>query len=164
MESDESTAFFAALEIEADLAWDVFKLIDTDEGGSLDIDEFVTGCLRLRGPAKSLDVAKLHYMCKRLDKMLVFLVGQNQQQMVEVRKTLTLYASERDSAFRGSVSAFCEPEMPQDESPEGTLQLTPRRVEPREHEQIRSIAPAAASVTHATTPRQAPSLMTDFSQ
>ena len=34
----------------------VFKILDLDDDGTLDADEFLSGCLRLRGPAKTLDV------------------------------------------------------------------------------------------------------------
>lgn len=34
----------------------VFKILDLDDDGALDADEFLSGCLRLRGPAKTLDV------------------------------------------------------------------------------------------------------------
>ena len=34
----------------------VFKILDLDDDGTLDADEFLSGCLRLRGAAKALDV------------------------------------------------------------------------------------------------------------
>lgn len=34
----------------------VWKILDLDDDGTLDADEFLSGCLRLRGPAKTLDV------------------------------------------------------------------------------------------------------------
>merc|ERR1719174_1024492 len=78
-DDEKSHAFFASLDIESDLAWDLFKLIDTDEGGSLDIHEFVTGCLRLRGNAKSLDVAKLTRISLRADDILTQVIHDVQQ-------------------------------------------------------------------------------------
>jgi hypothetical protein len=76
LEDDDAAAFFSTLQIDADTAWDLFKLLDADEGGSIDIDEFVSGCVRLRGTAKALDVAKLHHICLRTDKLLVQLDAQ----------------------------------------------------------------------------------------
>jgi len=40
-------------------AWSFFKLLDTDGGGAIDIEEFFMGCLRFRGYASAMDVGKL---------------------------------------------------------------------------------------------------------
>jgi len=56
---DALQAHFAAMEIEFDDAWTLFKLIDKDMTNCIDIDEFVLGCMRLRGAAKGIDVAQL---------------------------------------------------------------------------------------------------------
>eukprot|EP00438_Fugacium_kawagutii_P008554 Skav206241 [mRNA] locus=scaffold1425:82614:89310:- [translate_table: standard] len=39
----------------------LFQIIDSDGSGFIDVDEFVAGCMRLHGPAKSLDVAKMGF-------------------------------------------------------------------------------------------------------
>jgi len=70
MHDEDCVAFMATLDIEADVAWDLFKLIDADQSGSIDIDEFVKSCLRLRGAAKSLDIARLEDKIVRFDKVL----------------------------------------------------------------------------------------------
>merc|ERR1712151_1422577 len=72
----EARAFFASLEIEVETAWEIFKLLDIDGGGTLDIEEFVTGCLRLRGPAKALDVARVFEMGRRTDEMMTIVLEQ----------------------------------------------------------------------------------------
>ena len=41
-------------------------LLDSDQRGVIDLDEFVSGCLQLHGPAKSLQLAKMSYENKRL--------------------------------------------------------------------------------------------------
>ncbi|CAK9076732.1 unnamed protein product [Durusdinium trenchii] len=46
--------------------WSLFLLIDSDSNGVLDLEEFVTGCMQLRGPAKSLQVAKMRQAIKHL--------------------------------------------------------------------------------------------------
>ena len=40
-------------------AWSFFKLLDLDSGGAVEIEEFLMGCLRLRGSARAIDIAKL---------------------------------------------------------------------------------------------------------
>lgn len=45
-----------SLGISTDDVWGLFLLIDADENGVIDLDEFVSGCMQLHGPAKSLQV------------------------------------------------------------------------------------------------------------
>ena len=40
-------------------AWSFFKLLDTDGGGAIEIEEFFMGCLRFRGQATAMDVGKI---------------------------------------------------------------------------------------------------------
>jgi len=54
-------AYFDALGITSEDAWNLFTLLDENESNSLDIDEFVTGCLKLRGSARSIDSHMLMY-------------------------------------------------------------------------------------------------------
>ncbi|CAE8616512.1 unnamed protein product [Polarella glacialis] len=47
-----------------DEAENLFEFLDRDDSGSVSIAEFVQGCLRLRGPAKALDLAELRLWSK----------------------------------------------------------------------------------------------------
>ncbi|CAE7507301.1 cac [Symbiodinium natans] len=47
--------------ISTDDVWTFFMLLDKDENGLIDIEEFVSGCMQLNGPAKSLQLAKMSY-------------------------------------------------------------------------------------------------------
>jgi len=49
-------AFFREVDIDTSEAQGLFLLLDRDGSGSIDADEFLSGCLRLRGPAKALDL------------------------------------------------------------------------------------------------------------
>ncbi|CAE8641452.1 unnamed protein product [Polarella glacialis] len=60
--------YFEHLEIDVDDAWNLFKLLDVDGGAVIEIEEFLMGCLRLRGSAKALELAKLHYEQNRMAK------------------------------------------------------------------------------------------------
>lgn len=53
--------FLESLGISTDDAWSLFMLIDADHNGIVDLQEFVHGCMQLRGPAKSLQLAKMAY-------------------------------------------------------------------------------------------------------
>eukprot|EP00931_Biecheleriopsis_adriatica_P022197 TRINITY_DN14331_c0_g2_i1.p1 TRINITY_DN14331_c0_g2~~TRINITY_DN14331_c0_g2_i1.p1 ORF type:complete len:600 (+),score=90.10 TRINITY_DN14331_c0_g2_i1:92-1891(+) len=59
--SDENfCAYLESIEISTSDAWTLFKLIDSDKSGNLDLEEFVAGCMSLRGPASAMQVAKMN--------------------------------------------------------------------------------------------------------
>jgi len=66
----EIRAFFEALDVEAKDAWTLFKLMDVSGNGDLDASEFVDGCMRLKGPARSIDVSLLLQEQRRLRKKI----------------------------------------------------------------------------------------------
>ncbi|CAJ1364859.1 unnamed protein product [Effrenium voratum] len=47
---------FDALEINAADAWALFQQLDSDGNHHVDVDEFLEGCMLLKGPARSIDV------------------------------------------------------------------------------------------------------------
>eukprot|EP00435_Cladocopium_sp_Y103_P067370 s2528_g29.t4 len=51
--------YFESIDLDVWDAWTFFKLLDMDSGGAVEIEEFLMGCLRLRGNAKAMDIAKL---------------------------------------------------------------------------------------------------------
>lgn len=69
----EMQEYFKVLNVDIEEARNVFDLLDADGGGSLDPKELVTGCLRLRGEAKALDLCLLmkqvSMMSQRVDEL-----------------------------------------------------------------------------------------------
>lgn len=59
LDTKEMKELFNAIDLDISEAHCVFKILDLDDDGTLDADEFLSGCLRLRGPAKTLDVLVL---------------------------------------------------------------------------------------------------------
>jgi len=59
LQAEEVIAAFFALSLDPDDAWRLFKLLDVDGDATLSCDEFIEGCMRLKGTAKSIDVAAL---------------------------------------------------------------------------------------------------------
>lgn len=57
--SQEVQTYFESIDLDVWDAWTFFKLLDMDAGGAVEIEEFLLGCLRLRGNAKAMDIAKL---------------------------------------------------------------------------------------------------------
>eukprot|EP00929_Paragymnodinium_shiwhaense_P109655 TRINITY_DN7613_c0_g2_i1.p1 TRINITY_DN7613_c0_g2~~TRINITY_DN7613_c0_g2_i1.p1 ORF type:complete len:209 (-),score=49.16 TRINITY_DN7613_c0_g2_i1:318-944(-) len=52
----EMVNLFKALNIDVSEARQLYRLLDTENVGVVDYQEFINGCLRLRGPAKSLEL------------------------------------------------------------------------------------------------------------
>jgi len=70
LKDEKVKAYFDALELDASDAWAMFKLMDSDMGNTIDVEEFVEGCMKLRGPAKSVDLHKLSKEHQRMAKRL----------------------------------------------------------------------------------------------
>lgn len=66
LESREVRAYLHALGIEIDKAKDLFELLDLDMSGEITVEEFTFGCLRLKGGAKSIDLASLMNHTRRM--------------------------------------------------------------------------------------------------
>eukprot|EP00439_Symbiodinium_sp_Y106_P071148 s1123_g12.t1 len=78
--SDSVTTYFEALGLDVWDAWAFFKLLDSDGGGSVDVEEFFMGCLRFRGQAKAMDVGQLiqdqSWMIKNQGKFQSFMEAE----------------------------------------------------------------------------------------
>eukprot|EP00927_Polykrikos_kofoidii_P013777 TRINITY_DN15990_c0_g1_i1.p1 TRINITY_DN15990_c0_g1~~TRINITY_DN15990_c0_g1_i1.p1 ORF type:complete len:755 (+),score=95.72 TRINITY_DN15990_c0_g1_i1:226-2265(+) len=63
LDNPKMKAFLKALDLDAESALEspFFHLIDSDGSGEVDLDELVSGCLRLTGGAKSFDVLSLYH-------------------------------------------------------------------------------------------------------
>lgn len=59
LETDEMKDYFKAINVDLSHANDIFQLLDVDKVGKIDFDEFIGQCLRLKGPAKSMDLILL---------------------------------------------------------------------------------------------------------
>jgi hypothetical protein len=70
LEDNTMTAVFNAIDVDQSAARALFELIDIDGVGVINQDEFILGCLRLKGQAKAMDLATLMYDTKRLAKSL----------------------------------------------------------------------------------------------
>jgi len=59
---------FAALDLDLSEARSLFRLLDTDRSGSVEVEDFVAGMLRLRGMASAMDMAIMIYESSRFQK------------------------------------------------------------------------------------------------
>eukprot|EP00928_Gymnodinium_smaydae_P046317 TRINITY_DN3084_c0_g6_i1.p1 TRINITY_DN3084_c0_g6~~TRINITY_DN3084_c0_g6_i1.p1 ORF type:complete len:611 (-),score=135.83 TRINITY_DN3084_c0_g6_i1:54-1886(-) len=83
LQDDTMQAMLKSLEIEVRDAITLFELLDTDASGEVDINEFVTGCITLRGGAKAVHMEKVSNMNKiftaRFDTLESQMLGLTQQ-------------------------------------------------------------------------------------
>jgi len=64
------SAYFASLGINETHAHRLFRLLDEDNSNEVGLDEFLDGCRRLKGEAKSIDVNILVYEVENLSKQI----------------------------------------------------------------------------------------------
>lgn len=74
MEDERMSAYLEALGLDCDDVDTLFVLLDRDGEGHIDIHEFLTGCLKLKGEAKGLDIAIIQYQTKWLMHNVGFLI------------------------------------------------------------------------------------------
>lgn len=63
--------YFHSIDLDPSEARALFSLIDVDNSGEIDAEEFLNGCLRLRGPAKSIDLQVLLREVGRLSELFM---------------------------------------------------------------------------------------------
>merc|ERR1711920_485375 len=66
LEDPRVQGYFQALGLDPNDTERLFKLIDDDGSGDVDVNEFLDGCLRLKGQARSIDV---HHVIAELKKL-----------------------------------------------------------------------------------------------
>merc|ERR1711972_241132 len=64
--SQQMQGYFKSIDVDPSNAYGIFHLLDADGSGSVTFEEFVSGCCKLRGTAKSLDLHILLYEMRRL--------------------------------------------------------------------------------------------------
>eukprot|EP00929_Paragymnodinium_shiwhaense_P071906 TRINITY_DN36514_c0_g1_i1.p1 TRINITY_DN36514_c0_g1~~TRINITY_DN36514_c0_g1_i1.p1 ORF type:complete len:776 (+),score=165.94 TRINITY_DN36514_c0_g1_i1:78-2330(+) len=65
---------FLTLEITPQDSWTLFKLLDSHQQGLVNVEQFVAGCMKLNGPAKSIDMNVLLYESRwMMDKLSTFM-------------------------------------------------------------------------------------------
>jgi len=70
LENEELITYLKAMGIDADEASGLFRYLDEDNSGTVSVDEFVTGFLRLKGTAKAVDMVTLLYESRKISRKL----------------------------------------------------------------------------------------------
>merc|ERR1740121_1325753 len=56
LESEEVKNFFRSIDVDLSEARSLFDMLDTDHKGQIQFAEFLSGCMRLQGPARAIDL------------------------------------------------------------------------------------------------------------
>mmetsp|Transcript_45860 Transcript_45860/g.109199 ORF Transcript_45860/g.109199 Transcript_45860/m.109199 type:complete len:828 (+) Transcript_45860:84-2567(+) len=104
MDNPRMVGVFRSIDLDPSEARSLFGLLDLTESGSIDAEDFVMGCLRLRGPAKSIDLATLMSETRRMNMQWQEQVGSMSENINAMRRELT--------TFNGTASAVSESESP----------------------------------------------------
>jgi len=59
-------AYFKSIDLSVTEARSLFLLLDIDEQGFIDVEEFIAGCCRIHGPAKAIDLTTLMCQVRKL--------------------------------------------------------------------------------------------------
>jgi Ca2+-binding EF-hand superfamily protein len=70
LQQKEMRDFFKTIDVDIDKARSLFDLLDLDDSGSVDVGEFMDGCLRIWAPAKGLDLRMIMRDVNRVAQML----------------------------------------------------------------------------------------------
>jgi voltage-gated sodium channel len=72
LETKEMKDFFKAIDVDIENARSLFDLLDLDESGFVNGDEFVDGCLRIWAPTKGLDLRMIRRDLNKLSRLLEY--------------------------------------------------------------------------------------------
>mmetsp|Transcript_56485 Transcript_56485/g.89509 ORF Transcript_56485/g.89509 Transcript_56485/m.89509 type:complete len:97 (-) Transcript_56485:185-475(-) len=70
MMDERVVAYFRSMKLDAREAEQVFDLLDYDDSGEVSYEEFVDGCWKLQGEARSLDMKMIQLEVKALGRAL----------------------------------------------------------------------------------------------
>eukprot|EP00927_Polykrikos_kofoidii_P024424 TRINITY_DN22217_c0_g1_i1.p1 TRINITY_DN22217_c0_g1~~TRINITY_DN22217_c0_g1_i1.p1 ORF type:complete len:759 (-),score=122.57 TRINITY_DN22217_c0_g1_i1:175-2136(-) len=110
--------YFTMLDLDPIDAWSLFRVLDTKEAGSLTVEEFTSGCLRLKGGARRIDISNMMYASKwTMNKLTKFAqetdtnltqltatlqeLSDAQEESAEILRTTTTIANGRESRRSG---------------------------------------------------------------
>merc|ERR1712217_643409 len=70
MTDENVKALLELMDLDVSEVFGLFLLLDRDGNGFVDVDEFLSGCMRLKGPAKQVDLALLLMESTRITRKI----------------------------------------------------------------------------------------------
>merc|ERR1740123_957760 len=109
MNDKEMQAYFEALELDTSDAWTLFKLLDSGDAQVIDCEDFVMGCLRLKGGAKAIHMAQLMYENKKMRQKLTLFMKNIESTMQDVVRRVVASIQGQEAIF--DLQDECEREI-----------------------------------------------------
>lgn len=106
LDDERALAYFESIKLDVTEAPMIFNLVDLDNSGTVDIDEFVAGFDRLRGEARALDGAIIRLLLENLDYHFRQFSSEMRESVNDIRKANGLTRSKRSSADIPSVQSM----------------------------------------------------------
>ncbi|CAK0855393.1 unnamed protein product [Prorocentrum cordatum] len=92
-------AWFTALDVDVRHAWKFFNIIDAEKSGRVSLEDFVEGCLKLRGAATRVDVESLKWEIRWAHKR----AEHTARVLVDVVRALDPHATSRETLHTSSL-------------------------------------------------------------
>mmetsp|Transcript_3368 Transcript_3368/g.7728 ORF Transcript_3368/g.7728 Transcript_3368/m.7728 type:complete len:583 (+) Transcript_3368:189-1937(+) len=81
-------AYFGVMGLDVQEATGLFNLLDADESGEVGIEEFIMTCMRLKGQAKSIDLAAMLFENKKMHKLLRTTMNTVHSDILDLKQVL----------------------------------------------------------------------------
>jgi len=81
-------AYFSVLQMDITEAEGLFQLLDKDESGEVSIEEFIVSCMRLKGSARSIDLATMLMEHKRMYSMIKSYMGSMDASLTRIQASI----------------------------------------------------------------------------
>lgn len=79
LEKPQLQAYFKAVDLDVSEARGLFDLVDIEDAKAIDVEDFINGCVRLRGPAKAIDLATVMSEIRRVRVQLDALTSATEE-------------------------------------------------------------------------------------
>ena len=103
-DDEDMKAFLDSIEISASDAWTLFASLDQDGNGLIGINEFTEGCLKLHGPARSVDLYALRQQHLKFRDQLAAISQAQHRIMDRLQSAPSLHR--RPPPTRGQIDIF----------------------------------------------------------
>jgi len=101
---------FDALDLDASDAYTLFQHLDSDGTQDVDVQEFLEGCMQLKGPARSIDVVSMKRDLNKMQKLVTKEIKENRTSLQSFQKNLKEDVLLRQTSGSPSAAGSQEPD------------------------------------------------------
>merc|ERR1712190_455439 len=105
LQSEAVQEYFKAIDVDPSEAKHLFEMLDINGSGKIDLEEFLSGCLRMQGPAKALDLLLMTRESRRNDDRVDRSLRSQEKQLARVFEVLERLAPEDPSLEKAKEAA-----------------------------------------------------------